>query len=105
MFCVDVYTCVCVPVCAQVSDSEMKASALKLELDRLHLALARAEESEGTLKERLQSLAQCVAESNTSQAAAQDRLLTLQKSLSASEQERRLLQVTSGTTPTFTLIV
>ncbi|XP_041437873.1 uncharacterized protein LOC121399941 [Xenopus laevis] len=76
----------------QLSDSEGKVSTLQLCVDRLTGTLAKAQESETSLKEKVQSLTGALSESNCTSASSHDQLNQLQKVLTASEHERRILQ-------------
>jgi chromosome segregation ATPase len=73
-------------------------ASLQREVERLNQALLKVQEGEGLLKERNQSLSQSLQEVSVSHSATQGRLVTLQKSLSTSEQEKRQLQVGFGKT-------
>ena len=68
-------------------------ASLQREVERLSHALLKAQEGEGLLKERNQSLSQSLHEASATHSTTQGRLLTLQKTLSTSEQEKRQLQV------------
>uniref|UniRef100_K7FYX7 Ciliary rootlet coiled-coil, rootletin n=1 Tax=Pelodiscus sinensis TaxID=13735 RepID=K7FYX7_PELSI len=78
---------------AQVADSETKASALQLSVERLHLTLAKAEEGESALKDKVQGLCLSLSEINASAGTTQEKVLQLQKALMAGEHDRRVLQV------------
>lgn len=67
-------------------------ASLQREVERLSQALLKAQEGEALLKERSQSLNQNLQEASATHSATQGRLVTLQKNLSASEQEKRQLQ-------------
>lgn len=71
----------------------MKVGALQLSLDRLQLSLAKATEAEASWKEKAQGLVASLSESSSSATLAQEKLLQLQKALTASEHDRRVLQV------------
>uniref|UniRef100_K7FZ16 Ciliary rootlet coiled-coil, rootletin n=1 Tax=Pelodiscus sinensis TaxID=13735 RepID=K7FZ16_PELSI len=77
----------------QVADSETKASALQLSVERLHLTLAKAEEGESALKDKVQGLCLSLSEINASAGTTQEKVLQLQKALMAGEHDRRVLQV------------
>lgn len=77
----------------------MKAGTLQLTVDRLNGALAKVEESEGTLRSKVQSLTDALAQSNASLTSTQDKNLHLQKTLSTCEHDRQVLQVWGGRVP------
>nr|XP_025036497.1 rootletin [Pelodiscus sinensis] len=83
----------------QVADSETKASALQLSVERLHLTLAKAEEGESALKDKVQGLCLSLSEINASAGTTQEKVLQLQKALMAGEHDRRVLQTPLQTTP------
>lgn len=66
---------------------------LQVESERAATALARAELQEAQMHERLQNLTAALSESNSSTGAAQEQAAQLQSALSASEYDRRTLQV------------
>jgi len=68
-------------------------ASLQREVERLSQALLKVQEAEGLLKEKSQGLNQSLQEASTAHSATQGRLVTLQKNLSVSEQEKRQLQV------------
>lgn len=74
----------------------MKASALQMSVDRLTLTLGKAEESESSLKDKVQSLSAALTESSAGADSAEEKVLQLQKALTASEHDRRVLQVGAG---------
>ena len=67
--------------------------SLRLEAERLGASLCRAEQQESQLRERLQGLSAQLSESSTSVGAAQEQAAQLQRALTASEHDRRMLQV------------
>lgn len=71
----------------------MKAGTLQLTVDRLNGALAKVEESEGALRDKVQGLTEALAQNSASLASAQDKNLHLQKALTACEHDRQVLQV------------
>lgn len=71
----------------------MKAGTLQLTVERLNGALAKVEESEGTLRSKVQSLTEALAQSSASLTSTQDKNLHLQKALSTCEHDRQVLQV------------
>lgn len=79
-----------------MAEGEARASAQQLSLDRLHLALAKATETETSLQEKARGLSAALLESKAHGGAAQEKALELQKVLTASEHERRVLQVCLG---------
>lgn len=56
-------------------------------------ALAHTELQESQLREKLQSMAASLTESNAATGAAQDQATQLQRALTASEHDRKMLQV------------
>lgn len=74
----------------------MKAGTLQLTVDRLNGALTKVEESEGTLRSKVQNLTDALAQSNASLTSTQDKNLYLQKTLSTCEHDRQVLQVWGG---------
>lgn len=68
---------------------------LQVESERAATALARAELQAAQLHERLQNLTAALSESNSSTGAAQEQAAQLQSALSASEHDRRTLQVSA----------
>lgn len=81
------------PPSLQVTETEAEASSLQLSLDRLNLSLAKAVEAESSLQEKVQALTASLSQSHSSAASAQEKALQLQKALTASEHDRRVLQV------------
>lgn len=77
----------------QVTESEARAGALQHSLDQLNLTLAKAADSETSLKEKVQGLTATLSESQSSSVSAQEKLLQLQKALAAGAHEQRVLQV------------
>lgn len=71
----------------------MKARTLQLTVERLSGALAKLEENEGSLHDKVQGLTEALAQSNASLANSQDKNLHLQKALTACEHDRQVLQV------------
>lgn len=71
-------------------------SLLQREVERLSQALLKAQEGENSLKEKTTSLKKSLQEASAAHSCTQSRLAALQKTLSAAEQDKRLLQV-SGT--------
>lgn len=71
----------------------MKAGTLQLTVERLSGALAKVEESEGTLRSKVQSLTDALAQSSAALSSTQDKNLHLQKALSTCEHDRQVLQV------------
>lgn len=80
-------------VLPQVADGEVKASTLQLTVERLSGALAKVEESEGLLRDKVQSLTEALTQSSASLASTQDKNVQLQKALTACEHDRQVLQV------------
>lgn len=68
-------------------------AVLQVESERAATALARAELQEAQLHGRLQNLTAALSESNSSTGVAQEQAAQLQGALSASEHDRRTLQV------------
>lgn len=81
------------PVSCQVADSEAKAGTLQLAVERLSGALAKVEESEGVLRDKVQCLTEALSQSSASLSSTQDKNLHLQKALTACEHDRQVLQV------------
>lgn len=77
----------------QVADSEAKAGTLQLTVERLSGALAKMEESEGVLRDKVQGLTETLAQNSASLTSTQDKNLQLQKALKACEHDRQVLQV------------
>lgn len=77
----------------QVADSEVKAGTLQLTVDRLSGTLAKMEESEGALRDKVQGLTEALAQNSASLTSTQDKNLQLQKALKACEHDRQVLQV------------
>lgn len=77
----------------QVAEGDARVSVLQKEADRLNQALLRCQEAESAVREKAVSLSQTLQEVTASHSDTQTRLLALQKALSSSEQDRRLLQV------------
>lgn len=71
----------------------MKARTLQLTVERLSGALAKLEENEGSLHDKVQGLTEALAQSNASLANSQDKNLHLQKALTTCEHDRQVLQV------------
>ena len=71
----------------------MKASTLQLTVERLSGALAKVEESEGLLRDKVQGLTEALTQSSASLASTQDKNVQLQKALTACEHDRQVLQV------------
>lgn len=71
----------------------MKAGTLQLTVERLSGALARVEESEGALRDKVQSLTEALTQSSASLTSTQDKNTHLQKALTACEHDRQVLQV------------
>lgn len=71
----------------------MKAGTLQLTVERLSGALAKVEESEGTLRDKVQGLTEALAQNSASLTSTQDKNLQLQKALTACEHDRQVLQV------------
>lgn len=77
----------------QVAEGEARVSLLQREVERLTQTLLRAQEGDATLREKAVSLSQTLQEVTASHSGTQSRLLSLQKALSSSEQDKRRLQV------------
>lgn len=77
----------------QVTESETRAGALQQSLDQLNLSLAKAADSETSLKEKVQGLTTTLSETQSNSVSAQEKLLQLQKALAAGAHEQRVLQV------------
>lgn len=73
-------------------DREEKCQSFQLSVDRLSLTLAKAEEGESSLKNRVQSLNQSLSQTNYQAADLQQKLGGIQNALHSNEAERRLLQ-------------
>lgn len=71
----------------------MKAGTLQLTVDRLSGALAKVEDSERALRDKVQGLTEALAQNNANLTSTQDKNLQLQKALTACEHERQVLQV------------
>lgn len=71
----------------------MKAGALQLTVERLSRALAKVEESEGLLRDKVQGLTEALTRSSASLTSTQDKNVQLQKALTACEHDRQVLQV------------
>ena len=71
----------------------MKAGTLQLTVERLSGALAKVEESEGALRDKVQGLTEALAQNSASLTSTQDKNLQLQKALTACEHDRQVLQV------------
>lgn len=76
-----------------MADSEVKAGTLQLTVERLSGALAKVEESEGALRDKVQGLTDTLAQNSVSLTSTQDKNLHLQKTLTACEHDRQVLQV------------
>ena len=76
-----------------MADGERKASTLQLTVERLSGALAKVEESEGLLRDKVQGLTEALTQSSASLASTQDKNVQLQKALTACEHDRQVLQV------------
>lgn len=77
----------------QVADSEVKAGTLQLTVERLNGALAKVEESEGALRDKVKGLTEVLAQNSASLTSTQDKNLQLQKALTACGHDRQVLQV------------
>lgn len=80
----------------QVAEGEARASALHREVDRLSVALLKAQEDQSSLKEKTASLRKSLQEVTASNSSAEGRLTALHKTLSEAERVRRALQVSGG---------
>lgn len=80
----------------QVAEGEARASALLREVERLSLALLKAQEDQSSLKEKTVSLRKSLQEVTASSSSAESRLAALHKTLSEAERVRRALQVSDG---------
>lgn len=80
----------------QVAEGEARASALHREVERLSVALLKAQEEQSSLKEKTASLRKSLQEATSSSSSAEGRLATLHKTLSEAERVRRALQVSGG---------
>lgn len=69
--------------------------ALQLCVDRLNSTLGKVQDSESSLKEKVQSLSCALSDSNSSTSSSQEKMGQLQKLLTAGEHERRILQVSA----------
>lgn len=76
-----------------MADSEAKAGTLQLTVERLRGALAKVEESEGVLRDKVQGLMEALTQSSASLTSTQDKNLHMQKALTACEHDRQVLQV------------
>lgn len=76
-----------------MADSEVKAETLQLTVGRLSGALAKVEESEGVLRDKVKGLTETLAQNSASLTSTQDKNLHLQKTLTACEHDRQVLQV------------
>lgn len=74
----------------------MKAGTLQLTVERLSGALAKVEESEGALRDKVQGLTEALAQNSASLTSTQDKNLQLQKALTACEHDRQVLQVSGS---------
>ena len=63
-----------------------------MSFDRLSLTLAKAEEGESSLKNRVQTLNHTLSQTNYQAADLQQKIGVLQSALQSSEAERRVLQ-------------
>lgn len=79
----------------QLHEAEDRAQSLQLSIDRLSLALAKYEEGESSLKNRLQSLNYSLNQQTSQQNDLHDKLAAQQGALASSESDRRILQVFS----------
>lgn len=77
----------------QVADGEVKAGTLQLTVERLNGTLAKVEESEGALRDKVKGLTEVLAQNSASLTGAQDKNLQLQKALTACDHDRQVLQV------------
>lgn len=82
----------------QVLDAEIRIGSLQKEVDRLTALLSRAQDAECVQREKVQSVSHSLQEATSAHSTTQGRLCTLQKNLSTSEQDRRLLQVRASYT-------
>lgn len=80
----------------QVAEGEARASALHREVERLSLALLKAQEDQSSLKEKTASLRKSLQEVTASNSSAESRLAALHKTLSEAERVRRALQVSGA---------
>lgn len=71
----------------------MKAGTLQVTVERLSGALAKVEESEGLLRDKVQGLTEALTRSSASLTSTQDKNVQLQKALTACEHDRQVLQV------------
>ena len=75
-----------------------QTQSLQLTIDRMSLALAKSEEEEHTVKDRMQHLNLTLSDSTATISDLQDRISQLQRALTSSEHDRRILQERLETT-------
>lgn len=79
----------------QAAEGEARVSLLQREVERLSQALLKAQEGESALREKTSVLKKSLQEAAASHGSTQGRVAALQKTLSAAEQDKRILQVSA----------
>lgn len=85
----------------QIGDLENKSQSLETTVDRLKAALDRNAEEDGLRKTQMQQLNVTLTDHTATIAEMQDRVSQLQRLLTSSEQDRRVLQERLDTTRSF----
>lgn len=86
----------------KLGESEDRCASLAVSEERLSASLARAEQQESRLREQIQQLSHSLGDSRSSGDGLQEQVSQLQRALTASEHDRRLLQVPGQQTAGFT---
>ena len=88
----------------QVQALEGKAQSLQVTIDRLTCALQKTEEEESQQKDKVQNLNMTLSDNQSIINELQDRVSQLQKGLTSSEHDRRVLQERLDSTRYVTIV-